>query len=164
MRNRIFGLAGIAVLVIGVSVLALGHGLQGMHGQGHGPGRGPGLGPEMLEHLTKALNLTSDQQTQIKALLEAVQGTEEPRHAKLDELRKQLEATTANGQFDEAKVRAIANEQAQLMADSMVEHERLKSKVFGILTAEQRAKAEEMHKRGGPEGHRHGPPPPPPSE
>jgi periplasmic protein CpxP/Spy len=166
MRNRFLAIAGIAVLVIGATVLALGHGLAGVYGQGphgRGEGRGP-FGPGMVEHMSKALNLTSDQQTQIKALLEAAHTAAEPRHARLQELQKQLEAATANGQFDEAKVRAIANEQAQLMADQMVEHERMKSKVFGILTVEQRAKADEMHKRGGPHGHRYGPPPPPPSE
>ena len=70
-----------------------------------------------LSTSAKALNLTSEQQTQFKAMVEAAQAAEEPRHTRLQELRKQLEAVTANGQFDEAKVRAIANEQAQLMAD-----------------------------------------------
>ena len=70
-----------------------------------------------------------------------------------------LFAATANGQFDETRVRAIANEQALLMVDSVVEHERMKSKIFAILTPEQRTKAEELHKqhRGG-HGRRHGPP------
>lgn len=171
MRNRILVTAGIAVLVIGATVLALGHTLQQrMHGpgQGHGEGqrRGPGpdFGPEMVEHLTQALNLTTEQQSQIKALLEASHATSEPRHARLQELHRQLEATTANGQFDEAKVRAIANEQGQLMADGMVEHGRMKAKIFGLLTAEQRVKAQEMHKRMGPHERRPGPPPPPPGE
>lgn len=173
MIKRVLAIAGITVLVIGATVLALGHTMprnwQGQgegkrHGEGHGPRRGPGFGPDMVEHMARALNLTSEQQTQIKALFEAVHAAEEPRHARLQELRKQLEAATANGQFDEAKVRAIANEQAQLMAESMVEHERTKSKVYGLLTAEQRTKAEEMHKRGGPHQRRPGPPPPPPGE
>jgi hypothetical protein len=44
------------------------------------------------------------------------------------------------------------------MADSLVEHERMKSKIFAILTPEQRIKAEELHKRFGPGGgRRHGP-------
>ncbi|HKO95348.1 MAG TPA: Spy/CpxP family protein refolding chaperone [Pyrinomonadaceae bacterium] len=167
MRNKLLAMAGIAVLVIGATVLALGHTRMQGPGHGHGDGgqrRGPGFGPEMLEHMTKALNLTSDQQAQIKTLFEGIHAAQEPRHARLHELHKQMEAATANGQFDEAKVRAIANEQAQLMADSMVEHERIKSKIYGILTAEQRAKAEEMHKRGGPHERRPGPPPPPPGE
>jgi Spy/CpxP family protein refolding chaperone len=173
MRNRIIIIAGIAVLVIGATVLALGHGFQGaMRGHGfqgmHGPERerhgGPGPGPGMVEHMARELGLTADQQTQIKALLTAVQTTEDARHAKGDELRKQLETVTANGQFDETKVREIANAQGALMADTIVEHERLKSQVFALLTPEQRTKAEEMHKRHEGEGFRHGGPPPRPSE
>ena len=165
MKNRILVIAGIAVLVIGATVLALGHGLQGLHGQGRGEGRGkghgPGFGPEMIEHLTKALNLTAEQQTQIKALMESAHAAEEPRHEKLKELRTQLESITANGQFDETQVRAIANQQAQLIAETMVEHERMKSKVFAILTPEQRTKMLELHKQMGPHGHRGGPHGPP---
>ena len=159
MRNRLLLIASAAILVIGATVVALGHGLQGMHGQG--PERHAGeLGPGMIDHLAKVLGLTADQQTQIKALVTAAQATEEPRHAKLHELRDQLEAATANGQFDEAKVRAIANEQEALMADTMVEHERMKSKIFALLTPEQRTKAEEMHKQYGGPRERHGGPPP----
>ncbi len=161
MRNRILAIAGIAVLVIGATVLALGHGLQG-HGRGErrGPGgHGGPFGPNMVEHLAKALDLTEAQQTQVKAIIDAARAADEPRHAKRDELHKQLEAATANGQFDETQVRAIASQQAQLMADTIVEHERTKSKIFAILTPEQRTKAEEMHKRGGPHERRPGPPP-----
>jgi Spy/CpxP family protein refolding chaperone len=161
MRNRILVIAGIAVLIIGATVFALGHGFQGIpggRGDGPGKGHGRGFGPGMMDHIAKALDLTAEQQTQVKALFEGMHAAEEARHTKRDDLRKQLEAATANGQFDETKVRTIANEQAQLMADSMVEHERMKSKIYAILTPEQRTKAEEMHKRGGPHGRRHGPP------
>lgn len=160
MRNRLLIIGGVAVLVIGATVLALGHGMQGLHGQGRQRHPGPGFGPGMVDHMAKVLNLTADQTTQIKALVTAAQATEEPRHEKLRQLHEQLEAVTANGQFDETKVRAIANEQAGLMADSMVEHERLKSKIYGLLTAEQRTKANEMHKQHGGPRQRHGGPPP----
>ncbi|HEV2883728.1 MAG TPA: Spy/CpxP family protein refolding chaperone, partial [Pyrinomonadaceae bacterium] len=160
MRNRILAVAGIAVLLIGATVFALGHGLQG-YGQGKGERqKGPVPGPEMVEHLASELGLNADQQTQIKTLFEGARAAEEPRHARLEDLQKQLEAATANGQFDEAKVREIANQKAQLMADQMVEHLRMKSKVYSILTPEQRTKADQMHKRGGPY-RRHGHPPPP---
>jgi Spy/CpxP family protein refolding chaperone len=41
----------------------------------------------------------------------------------------------------------------------LVEHERCKAKVYSVLTAEQRAKLEELHRRHGP--HRRGPGAPP---
>ncbi|HEY5885472.1 MAG TPA: Spy/CpxP family protein refolding chaperone [Pyrinomonadaceae bacterium] len=152
MRNKLFAGAGIAVLIIGVTVFALGHGFQG--GQGE---RGKHHA-RMMEHVTRELGLSAEQQTQVKALFEGMHTAEEARHTKRDELRKQLDEATKDGQFDETRVRAIANEQAALMADSVVEHERMKSKIYAILTPEQRTKAEELHKRGGPNGgKRHGP-------
>jgi len=95
----------------------------------------------------------------IKAIFESARAGEEERHAKLEQLHKQLEAATANGQFDETKVRELAGQQAQLMADQMVEHMRMKAKAYSILTPDQRTKADEMHKGGGPY-RRHGPPSP----
>ena len=162
MRKRILVISGIAVLIIGATVFAVAQaGLKLNHFQqrreGRGEGRRHGPGPEMVEHMARELGLSEDQKTQIKALMESIGPAEEARHRKMDELRKQLEETTANGQFDEAKVRDLANQQAQLHAEQIVEHERMKSKVFALLTAEQRVKAEEMHKRGG-ERRRHGGP------
>src|SRR5262245_45090645 len=158
MRNRILTFGGIAALVIGLAVFAVGHAIPGIHAQDRGEGlpRKHFPGPEMIEHLTRALNLTDAQQTQVKAIFESARASVEPLDAKMDEVHKQLEAATANGQFDEAQVRALANQQAQIMADTIVEHERAKSKIYAILTPEQRAKADEMHKHGGPPRH-HGP-------
>ncbi len=155
MTKRILAMAGIAVLIIGAAVFALGHGV-GRYGQERGGHRkGPMPGPEMVDHMAKALGLNAEQTTQIKALFEGVRAAEEARSAKLEELHKQLEAATANGQFDETQVRDIANQQAQIMSDRTVEHMRLKAKAFALLTPEQRVKAEEMHRGGGPH-RRHG--------
>ncbi len=165
MRNRILVFAGIAALVIGATAFALGRGFQERHGQERGEGRSHG---DMVEHIARELGLTDSQKEQVKSIMDAQHSAEEARESKLDDLRKQIDAATANGQFDEAQVRALANQQAQLMADSMVEHLRLHSKIYSLLTAEQRAKADEMMKRGGPRGPRwgppHGQPLPPPSQ
>lgn len=165
MRNRIIVIAGLAVLIVAATVFALAqeHRGQGEKMRGGGPA-------EMMEHMSRELNLTDAQKEQVKAIMEAGRATGEERHAKLEEIHNQLDAATANGQFDEAAVRPLANQQAQLMADEMVDHMRMHSKIFGLLTAEQRAKAEQMMKMhgapGGPRGPggpgHHGPPPPPP--
>ncbi len=152
MRRRILGISGIAVLVMSVAILALGHGFQGPGGHGKG-GHG-----EMLEHMSRALSLTDAQKQQVKAIIDSVESTAGGIHARLEEVHKQLGAATANGQFDETQVRTLANQQAQLEADMTVEHFRAMSKVFGILTPEQRAKAEEMHKQMGSRQRQPGPP------
>ena len=162
MKKRILVIASIAVLVVGATIFAL---AQEHRGPGERMRGGPG---EMIEHMSKALGLTDAQKQQAKAILEAQQAAGEERHKKLEEIHKQIEAATANGQFDEATVRPLANQQAQLMADEMVDHIRMHSQLYGLLTAEQKTKADQMMKmHGGPgrgpggEGH-HGPPPPPP--
>lgn len=150
MRNRIWMFGGVAALVIGLAVFAVGNALPRFHAQergGHPRKHFPG--PEMVEHMARALSLTDAQQTQIKAILETAKAADEPRRSKMEEVHEQLEAATANGQFDETQVRGLANQQAQLMADSIVEHERVKSKIYAILTPEQRTKADEMHKHRG---------------
>jgi Spy/CpxP family protein refolding chaperone len=164
MKKRILLIASVGVLVVVATVLAL---AQGHPGQGSGEHMGGGP-PEMIEHISRALSLTDAQKDQVKAIFESQRATEEERHAKLDELRKQIDAATANGQFDEAQVRGLASQQAQLMADETVDHLRLHSKLYNLLTAEQKVKADQMMKEHGGPGHgpggpdHHGPPPPPP--
>ncbi|HKP46036.1 MAG TPA: Spy/CpxP family protein refolding chaperone [Pyrinomonadaceae bacterium] len=165
MRNKILLFAGLAVLIVGAAIFALAqeHGDMRMK---HG-----GPPPDMIEHISRELNLTDDQKNQVKALFDAQKSTEDVRRIKMDEIHKQLEAATANGQFDETTVRNLASQEAQLHADEMVDHIRLHSKIYGLLTAEQRTKADQMMKRhggpggpGGPGGFdHHGPPPPPPA-
>jgi protein CpxP len=159
MKNRILIIASIAALVIGATVFAVAHGLQEKHERGRGEGHG-----DMVEHISRELNLTDAQKEQVKSIFDAQRSTEDERHAKLEDIRKQIDAATANGQFDETAVRTLANQQAQLMADEIVDHARIHSKIYGLLTAEQRTKADQMMKRhGGPGGPgHHGPPPPPP--
>ena len=160
MKKRILVIASIAVLVVAATVFALAQGHRGMGQEMHG-------GPEqMIEHISQALSLTDAQKEQVKAAFEAQRPIEEQRHAKLDEIRKQIDAATANGQFDEAVVRPLASQQAQLQADEMVDHLRIHSKLYSLLTPEQKVKADEMMKQhGGPgrgpggHGHHGGPPP-----
>jgi protein CpxP len=160
MTKRILVIASLAVLVVAATVLALAQGHPGMGEKMRGGGPG-----DMIEHISRELSLTDAQKEQMKAILEAQRPTEEERHAKLEDIRKQVDAATAGGQFDEATVRPLANQQAQLMADEMVDHLRLHSKMYSLLTAEQRTKADQMMKMHGGPGHgpggpgHHGPPP-----
>lgn len=148
MRNRIFVLTSIIALIIGATIFALGQSdAVRAHFQHGGGGRPHSFGPEMVEHLARELNLSEAQKGQIKTILETAHATLAPLQQKSDDARKQLDEATANGEFDEARVRALATQQAQLMAETIVEHERVKSKIFSLLTPEQRTKAIEMHKR-----------------
>jgi Spy/CpxP family protein refolding chaperone len=148
MKKRILVITGAAVLIVTATVFALAQGLSGMGMHGKGPG--DGLSHEqMLAHMAIALNLTDAQKQQVQAIMDATVSSMKDIHTRLEENHKQLAAATANGQFDEAQVRALANQQGQLEADITVEHFRAMSKVFAILTPEQRVKAEALHKQMG---------------
>ncbi|HET8891088.1 MAG TPA: Spy/CpxP family protein refolding chaperone [Candidatus Angelobacter sp.] len=94
----------------------------------------------MLKHMTKQLNLTEAQQTQIKGIMAGEMTKIKPL---MQQLRQNEQAEQANitGTFDENQARAFAGKQAQLMADLIVEKERMRSQVYAVLTPEQRQKA-----------------------
>lgn len=113
-------------------------GIGGPH-HGHGP-----MEDRRIEHMTKALNLTPDQVTQIKAIDTSAH----------DQMRALHEDTTT----------APADKRAKMMAI----HEDSMTKVRAVLTDEQRTKFDAMQarmkeRREERQGEQ-GPPPPPPAQ
>ena len=54
-------------------------------------------------------------------------------------------AATANGAYDQAKITALANQQAQLQAAMTVQREAIQHQIYTtVLTADQQAKAEQL--------------------
>lgn len=172
MTNRVLTfIIALALLACAVVLAAAQNGPGGNNRQGQQQGAPPPppppppFGVPDIEHLTKVLNLTDAQVAQLKPFLDTERTTIDALMKKMGDEHKQLEDATANGQFDEAQVRSLAGQQAQTMVELIVEQERVKAKIYNTLTPEQRVKAEELHKRGGPHGRRpggpDGPPPPP---
>ena len=68
-----------------------------------------------------------------------------PLMQQLAENRKAMLAATASGAFDQAKVTAIANQQAQVMAQLTVEKESMQHQIYTqVLTPDQRATADQL--------------------
>jgi Spy/CpxP family protein refolding chaperone len=97
----------------------------------------------MLRRMTRELNLTGAQQTQIKSILQAEKAKIQPLRQQLRQ-NQQTENTAISGTFDEGKARAFAGKQAQIVSDLMVERERMKSEIYAVLTPDQRAKAQQL--------------------
>jgi Spy/CpxP family protein refolding chaperone len=117
----------------------------------------PPPSPEgVVDHMTRQLKLTSEQQTKIKALFVNDKEKTEPLRQKLTEYRKQLKVAMKSATFDEAAIRAIAVRQAQTEVDLTVSKARLRSQVNALLTPEQRSLAEKLLP---PFKHGHGPQP-----
>lgn len=143
------------VLVIGAAIiLAVAAAFaQGMHGPG---GRG-GFGP-LLGFYSDYLDLTSAQQDQIKAIWAKEKTAVQPLMQQMKQYHSQMQQLTANGAFDEAKVRALATQQAQVQVEMAVQHARIKSEMVQVLTADQKTKLANFEaKRAARRGQ--GPPP-----
>ncbi len=106
------------------------------------------MGMHRWERIAQYLNLTDAQKGQIKTMWQAEKPTMQPLLQQLAENRKAMLAATANGKFDEAAVRNIANQQANVIAQLTVERERLISQVYNqVLTPEQRTKADQLRQK-----------------
>lgn len=114
-----------------------------------GPRRGPrGPHQRMYNYLARQLQLTDAQKAQIKTLWQAEKPTMQPLMKQLAAGRQQMAAATAGGAFDPAKVTPIAQAQAQVLAQMMVEKEKLQSQIYNsVLTPEQRVKADQLRQK-----------------
>ncbi len=139
MKKVIIAIIAFAVLATGVLFAVAqrsGDGKMGGWGKRGGHHRG-GL-------TLRGLDLTDEQKAKVKQIVEESKTKTQPIHESLKANHQKMDEATANGAFDEAAVSAIATEKGNLSAQMTVEHLRVKSQVFSILTAEQKTKAAEM--------------------
>jgi Spy/CpxP family protein refolding chaperone len=102
------------------------------------------FGRLVMAAVARRLDLTDTQKGQIHLIFTNERPVIELHLRQLMKDREALQAVAGHGPFDEAAVRAIAARQAQTLAELIVEKERIKSDVYGLLTPEQRAKADQM--------------------
>jgi periplasmic protein CpxP/Spy len=142
-----------AALLLGVAVLFA----QGMHGHG-GP---DGMFGHMLNYYADALDLTSAQQDQIKAIWQKEKPTMKPLMQQMHQNHAAMDALINNGAFDEAKTRALATQNAQTMIELQVQHARVKSEMLQVLTADQKTKYQQLEAKHEARMEKHMAPPPP---
>ncbi len=117
---------------------------MGMHAR-KGMGGGPGFGHGMF---FRQLNLTDTQKSQIKALHDQQRTALAPLMKQMVQIRKDMLTATANGNFDQAKITQLANQQAQIQAQLTVAREQLMSKIYNtVLTSEQKAQVDQMRQK-----------------
>jgi Spy/CpxP family protein refolding chaperone len=97
-----------------------------------------------LEKMTIVLGLSDSQRQEIAAILTAQQETDAPLMEKIAAGRQQLWEAARSSEMDEAKVTALADEQAKLMSEMMVSRIHVKNQIFALLTDEQLEKAEAL--------------------
>lgn len=110
-----------------------------MHGHSHAYG----MHDHMMGFFSKALNLTDEQKTQMKAIMQkehpAMKPLMQQEHQIDTQLRQYVEGT-----YEEAKVRALAAQKSQVQVELTVAHTRIHNELYQVLTTEQRAQLKEM--------------------
>lgn len=105
---------------------------------------GMGMGIEgHLHFMAEKLNLTDDQKTQMKAVLQKEHPTMKPLHQQEHQIDMQLREFV-EGNFDQAKVAALAAQKAQIQAAITVQETRIHNEMYQLLTADQKAQLKQM--------------------
>jgi periplasmic protein CpxP/Spy len=86
------------------------------------------------------LDLSDAQRAQIKQIMAKEKPTMEPLFKQEMDSHKQMMQLIQSGTFDEAKAQAIATQGAQIHAQLEVQHARVASEAYQVLTAEQKTK------------------------
>lgn len=125
-----------ALVVLGVAGLLAGR--LSADAIPHG-GRGD-FGPRVFNRISRALDLTSDQQGQFKDILRAHQAEIEAQMTASRAARQALHAAVIAQPFDEATIRARAADVGKAQADGAVLFARIRTQIDPILTPDQKQK------------------------
>jgi Spy/CpxP family protein refolding chaperone len=143
MKRNLYLIGAVLLIVAGVIGIAGAEFGTAQHGWGF---RGPARFPSAF--IAHELNLTDTQKTQIKGIWNAERPRITPLLHELVNGCDQMSSANANGDFDEARTRAIADKQATTVSQLFVERERLISAIYNdVLTPEQRLKANQLRVR-----------------
>lgn len=115
--------------------------------------RGPGGEFGLLGHLSRQLDLTADQRSQIQAIMTASRGEDTQWRQQLEELRKQVHDTVVANGYDENQVRALVQAKSTAMIEMAVHGISTLARIRTVLTPEQQQKLEQLQAnrpKGGP--------------
>jgi Spy/CpxP family protein refolding chaperone len=107
----------------------------------HGPGAM--MGEHMLDHFTKALNLTEDQQTQAKTMLSNARPALKTLMQQQRQIDEQLR-NQAQGSYDAKQVQTLAAQKAQVQEQLTIAETQLHHQFFQLLTPDQQAQLKQI--------------------
>jgi Spy/CpxP family protein refolding chaperone len=157
MKLAAFALAAVAGMALAAAAFP---GQEGHHGPGGHGGPGGPHGGSIVEHLSRALDLTDAQKAQVRQIEDSLRENTKSLHEQL--------AKSGDGGgpldgfregFDEATVRSAAQARAAVHVELEVAHARAMSQIYALLTDAQKAKLAELRQQF--RQRRPGPPPPP---
>jgi periplasmic protein CpxP/Spy len=115
-------------------------------------GRGPGMafGPfgHSLRFMTRYLNLTEDQQTQIRQILqqerEANATERQQRAEQLQAIQEQIHQATLDQTFDESNLRQLYQQRSALLEDGFLARQKTMHQIYALLTPDQQQKVQDL--------------------
>ena len=140
---------------------------NGKHGGKHGKRGGRDGGGKMMGRMIKKLELTEDQQAQLKSFQEAQKTQRDALRTQKKAIRDEMKALDKTSADYQNQVAVIADKKANIDRQSFIQRSAAQQQFESILTVEQRAKLKEMKenrkgkgkrggKRDGKRGHKHG--------
>ena len=146
VRNFVVA-AGVVALMSGGAVALFAQGAPGRGAGPFGPGGQARRGFDAGFALGQ-LNLSDAQKQQLRDIMQRTNQIllsldKTPLMQQLHQTRQQLRQYE-EGTFDEAKVRALATQEAQTNVELTVQHARIHNELFQMLTPDQQAKAKEL--------------------
>lgn len=133
----------VALVLTGGMAFAQGEGGgEPHHGMGHHFMGGPGMGLPLHQ-----LNLSDDQRAQIKQIFQKERPNLKPLMTQEFQAHQQMMQLVTNGSFDPAKAAAIASAEAQTHVQVEVEHAKIASQIYQLLSSDQKAKVADIMAR-----------------
>lgn len=130
-------IAGLAVALL--AAVAVSATVRHGHMRGHGV-----FGDHLLRMATRELNLSDAQQQQMKDIIAKEKPNLRPLGQQMMQTHQQMMALITRNNFDEAKARDIASQQAQTRTEMEAQRARVASELFQVLTPDQKAKAVQL--------------------
>jgi Spy/CpxP family protein refolding chaperone len=98
---------------------------------------------EMMGFFSKKLNLTDEQKAQMKSIMQKEHPAMKPLFQQQHQIDQQLHQY-AEGNFDAAKVQALATQKAQVQAQLTVAETRIHNELYQVLTPDQQTQLKQM--------------------
>ncbi|MCB5191537.1 Spy/CpxP family protein refolding chaperone [Methylobacillus arboreus] len=100
-----------------------------------------------LAHKLRPLNLSSEQQAQVKQIVEKQKPVFAEKRQAIHDSHKALAAASGSESYDEKSVQQLAGEQAKIQADLIVLRTNTMHEVYQVLTPEQKQKWAEFESK-----------------
>lgn len=97
-----------------------------------------------MELPLRQLNLTDDQKTQIKQIFQAEKPSMKPLMQQEHAAHMQMIQLITSGNFEQAKVAAVAAQESQVHMQMEIQHAKMASQIYQLLSSDQKAKVTDI--------------------